>query len=208
MGTPVTEIIDRVRMNVSDYEQEVGFTDTELTGWVNAANRFLRRIVLANKPRLLASAPITGTLAAGTNKATLNVMPMRIISVRIDGKTIVPVSPDTIEDLTDTGTPTKYYLLGLYDIMLHPVPDKQVSYSITIVPENTSLTLESSLPLPNDFDDAIIEYTTIRAQLRNEFDMSQELSIMSTVVEQITSMLRAIEPKRGVVAGYYGGANG
>jgi hypothetical protein len=203
MATSVADIITRVRVNIADTD-EIGFTDSDLIGWINAANRFLRRLVIFYKPMLLVGAPYTTTLASGSTNVTLPSMPMKIIDVRVDGVKASAISIESIDDTSDTGTPEKYYLYGLKDVYFYPVANKDCTIKVIYVPENTVLTADSEMVLPNDFDDQIIEYTTIRAQLRNEFDMTQEMSIMSTIVDQVQQMLSGVEKKSNVVTGYFG----
>ena len=207
MATTVTEIINRIRINISDNDQEIGFTDDNLLGWLNSASRFVRREIARIKPTLIAS-KATGTLSAGLETITLPYAPMKIIDVRVDNKKLDTTTIDAIDDMTDTGRPEAYYLLGLTGLQLHPIADGAYAYSALYVPEYEPLTLVSTLPLPSDYDDVLTEYVSIRAQYRNEFDMSQEMQLMATLVDQIQTMVRGVERKAKFVSGYYGGANG
>lgn len=57
-------------------------------------------------------------------------------------------------------------------------------------------------PFPNEFDDMLIEYALIRLSMGNEFDMSQEMSVMSQIVAQLENILRERDTVY-VISGYY-----
>jgi hypothetical protein len=51
--------------------------------------------------------------------------------------------------------------------------------------------INSETPVPNEFDDFVQEYAIIRMSVTNEFDISQENSIMSNIIQQVTSRLQS-----------------
>ena len=65
-----SNIIERVRWNVND-QQETGFSDEMLLGFINDGIRLLRRTIMDTNPDLLQDYDYVGTLPAGASRVTL-----------------------------------------------------------------------------------------------------------------------------------------
>ena len=91
-----------------------------------------------------------------------------------------------VEDVTNPNSPN-----------FIPVEDRIAVSDMEMVDE------KGESPFNNDLNDFVFEYALIRASLGNEFDMSQETSVMGTIVSQVEFMLENRVPKAVDVEGYW-----
>lgn len=200
----VEELIKRVRILVHD-EQETGYDDIAILNCLNAGSRFLRRMILQLKPELLSNVT-KGNLNTNENIIELDFIPVKIVDIRINGKRIIYKSRADILNMDKHGFPYVYFITGLKTINLYPIPDKPINYEILAVEDIKEMTLSDDdngkSPFPNEFDDMLIEYALIRLSMGNEFDMSQEMSVMSQIVAQLENILRERDTVY-VISGYY-----
>lgn len=200
----VEELIKRVRILVHD-EQETGYDDIAILNCLNAGSRFLRRMILQLKPELLSNVT-KGNLNTNENIIELDFIPVKIVDIRINGKRIIYKSRADILNMDKRGFPYAYFITGLKTINLYPMPDKPINYEILTVEDIKEMTLSDDdngkSPFPNEFDDMLIEYALIRLSMGNEFDMSQEMSVMSQIVAQLENILRERDTVY-VISGYY-----
>ena len=200
----VEELIKRVRILVHD-EQETGYDDIAILNCLNAGSRFLRRMILQLKPELLSNVT-KGNLNTNENIIELDFIPAKIVDIRINGKRIIYKSRADILNMDKHGFPYAYFITGLKTINLYPIPDKPINYEILAVEDIKEMTLSDDdngkSPFPNEFDDMLIEYALIRLSMGNEFDMSQEMSVMSQIVAQLENILRERDTVY-VISGYY-----
>lgn len=200
----VEELIKRVRILVHD-EQETGYDDIAILNCLNAGSRFLRRMILQLKPELLSNVT-KGNLNTNENIIELDFIPVKIVDIRINGKRIIYKSRADILNMDKRGFPYAYFITGLKTINLYPMPDKPINYEILAVEDIKEMTLSDDdngkSPFPNEFDDMLIEYALIRLSMGNEFDMSQEMSVMSQIVAQLENILRERDTVY-VISGYY-----
>ena len=200
----VEELIKRVRILVHD-EQETGYDDIVILNCLNAGSRFLRRMILQLKPELLSNVT-KGNLNTNENIIELDFIPVKIVDIRINGKRIIYKSRADILNMDKHGFPYAYFITGLKTINLYPIPDKPINYEILAVEDIKEMTLSDDdngkSPFPNEFDDMLIEYALIRLSMGNEFDMSQEMSVMSQIVAQLENILRERDTVY-VISGYY-----
>ena len=198
----VEELIKRVRILVHD-EQETGYDDIAILNCLNAGSRFLRRMILQLKPELLSNVT-KGNLNTNENIIELDFIPVKIVDIRINGKRIIYKSRADILNMDKHGFPYAYFITGLKTINLYPMPD--INYEILAVEDIKEMTLSDDdngkSPFPNEFDDMLIEYALIRLSMGNEFDMSQEMSVMSQIVVQLENILRERDTVY-VISGYY-----
>ena len=107
-----------------------------------------------------------------------------------------------VKNKNEEGLPRAFYRTGLHTIHFIPIPDKTTAYTIRYVPDLEELTIDDSSPLLTEFDDFLIEYAAIRLSIGNEYDVSQEQTIMGSIISQIQQML--FPPPPGVrVRGYW-----
>lgn len=200
----VEELIKRVRILVYD-EQETGYDDIAILNCLNAGSRFLRRMILQLKPELLSNVT-KGNLNTNENIIELDFIPVKIVDIRINGKRIIYKSRADILNMDKHGFPYAYFITGLKTINLYPIPDKPINYEILAVEDIKEMTLSDDdngkSSFPNEFDDMLIEYALIRLSMGNEFDMSQEMSVMSQIVAQLENILRERDTVY-VISGYY-----
>lgn len=200
----VEELIKRVRILVHD-EQETGYDDIAILNCLNAGSRFLRRMILQLKPELLSNVT-KGNLNTNENIIELDFIPVKIVDIRINGKRIIYKSRADILNMDKHGFPYAYFITGLKTINLYPIPDKPINYEILAVEDIKEMTLSDEgngkSPFLNEFDDMLIEYALIRLSMGNEFDMSQEMSVMSQIVAQLENILRERDTVY-VISGYY-----
>jgi hypothetical protein len=101
------------------------------------------------------------------------------------------------------GEPQVYYLTGERTVNLYPVPKEKTSYEILAVEDVEDLTLEDKTPLLNEYDDLLVEYANVRLSIENEYDVSADSQVMSTIHSQIIRLLH-IPPTGVTVQGYWG----
>lgn len=203
----VKEMIERIRAETSD-QQETGYTDEDLIHYINDGIRFLRRTIITINPFLLVNVEEAGTLDKGNDGILLPSMPSHICSVRVNGSILQQVNPQLIDDMSDTGQPTQYYLQGLQKIRVYPVPDAAYKYEVLAVKDVPQLkAMDDKSPFPDDFDDWLFEYATTRASMTNEFDMTQEATVMSNIVQQVQEALYGMSPI-GIETNSYIGSDG
>ena len=187
----VSQIMIRVALRLNDMYNGT-FSTYELLEHINEANRLMLKTVAKNKPSLMAKS-LTGAVTAGNNVITLTEKPIKIIEIRIDGKVITNVQRNDIADLTVTGTPTGYYSSGLgQTFSLHPIPIANSTYDVYGVYESTLLdeTMDSGWSI--EFEDAIIDFATLRAN-----SQEPETRTFADVLQQQTlEIIQGMEPKR------------
>lgn len=198
----IKELINRIRILAHD-EVETGYDDSTILFNINAGIRFINRIIKATKPELLMSFPATGTLNAGESVICVNDKILSVLAVKANGRSLKVTSPIAIDLTKEAKEPIAYYLCGFENIALWPTPLEDVEYSIFYVKDTRELSIDDNSPFPNDFDDALIEYAVIRLSMGNEFEMSQELTVMQTVVNQITEIINAYPNAQYNIDGYW-----
>lgn len=197
----VKDMIIRIRASAHD-QQEVGYDDVTLLSYINDGLRFVRRTIMAVYPMYLADLAVSGNVDAGEWKLDLPDPISLMVDMRVNGRRLKLINPQAL-DVDDNGEPRFYYMQGFQTVCLVPKPDKEYQYELTAIRDMVLLKLEDSSPLTNDMDDFLYEYVLIRASLTNEFDMSQESTIMSSIVNQITSMVRENCAHGAQVQGYW-----
>lgn len=198
-------LIDLVRANVHDNDS-LEYQDATLINYINDGIRFVRRMVMDIDPMLLVEEPLTGSTEPDEYAITLEDRVSAVVDVRIDGKALTAVNPRNIPDTSKEGTPYCYYVTGFKTINLWPRPTNSVSYEIAAIPDIVLLEEpEDVFPMMNELEDFVVEYAGIRASLTNEFDMSQETSLMGSVVAQIESLIRRYNCRGVQTTGYWDG---
>ena len=198
----VSDIISRVR-ELSHDSLQTGYDDQTILNCINGGIRFIRRVIKDYQPTILAEPPVTGTLAAAANTVTISFPITKMIDIRVAGERIGITDVASISDLAAVGVPYTYYTTGFSTIHFYPTPTSPVSYSIVAVGDFTEVSLTGASPFPNDFDDFLIEYAIIRLAAGNEFDMSQEVALMSNIMQQIQSNLAGSGQPVNQVSGYF-----
>lgn len=199
----IKTLINRIRTLAHD-TAETGYTDEDILFNINAGIRFISRIIKDMKPELLMDFPATGQLNPGENTICVNNVMLAVLAVRANGRALKVTSPLQIPDMRETAeNPTAYYLCGFDKLALYPIPTKPVDYAVFYVPDTEEVTLTDKSPFPNDFDDALVEYAIIRLSMGNEFDMSQELTVMQTVMQQVQELINNFPSPEHRIRGYW-----
>ena len=195
-------LANRIRQRLHDTDS-ITYQDDEILDCINCGIRFIRRIIATLRPALLMS-ETDCTLAAGVNKTTLTIRPLKIISVTAGGKALEETElAFAIHKRNNyAGEPKEFFLTGTQTINFYPTPDTPTPVIIRTVNDIAELTLTGSSPLLTEFDDFLIEYATIRLSVGNEYDMTQENELMANIAAQIRQVL--IPPPVGIVVkGYW-----
>lgn len=106
-------------------------------------------------------------------------------------------------DMDREGEPEVYYLTGDKTVNFYPLPRADMSYDILAVEDMDDLTINDSTPLLNEYDDLLVEFANVRLSVENEYDVSTDSQIMSTIQSQILRLLH-IPPTGVTVQGYWG----
>lgn len=199
----VKDIVIRIRSSTHD-KQQTGYRDSDILGYINDGVRLMRRIIMSIRPELLADDPVTGTLLAGESTIKLEKMISKVLEVTAGDKRLEPLSANMVMDAQATGIPDSFYLQGWKTIRVYPIPEKDIDYSVTVVSDMTLLDYDGASPFPTEIDDFLIEYAVTRASISNEFDVSQESSIMGNIISQATDFLRNMAQDTVFVDGYWG----
>lgn len=202
-------IIERVRWNVND-QQETGFSDEMLLGFINDGIRLLRRTIMDTNPDLLQDYDYSGALPAGASRVTLTdassvtVRLSRIIEVRVGGKEIPREDRRRIRNLSRTGWPICYYAIGNSTLGVYPVPDENTDIEVVGIKDQELLTsMDDESPFPNELDDFLVEYVGIRAKFTDEFDQSQESQLFAQITQQIEAYALNMLPSGVTVDGVW-----
>lgn len=198
----VQTLARRIRQRLHDTD-EITYDDENILDCINCGVRFIRRIIARVRPALLMSES-GGALPAGVNAITLDIRPLKIINVTVNGKALEETElAFVIRERSDCeGVPEKFYLTGSQTINFYPTPREPTPYTIRTVDDIKELTWEDDSPLLTEFDDFLVEYATIRLGVGNEFDMTQESQLMANIAAQIQENL--FPPPSGIsTKGYW-----
>lgn len=199
----VQDLIYRIRDNVHDND-ELEYDDSTLIAYINDGARFVRRTLLDIDSALLAGDPIEGETEEGQKYISLEQSVSSIIYVVVNGRKLKAINIRDIAEPGQMGDPEAYYVTSFKNINLYPTPEGVVSYKILAVPDMTPFTdVTDEVPYMNELIDFIVEYATIRSSVTNEFDVSQEQSIMGSIVSQIERLVRRYNCKGVQTDGYW-----
>lgn len=190
----VKDLIVRIR-NAAHDEQKIGYTDDILLGYINDGVRIFRRMIMENAPMILAEEK-AGTLKSGETSVTFDSNVSQILRVLLDQEQIAMVSVLDIDYTNVTGIPDCCYLLGFKTLKFFPEDSVDHQYEITYIPDMQFLTLEDSSPFSNDLDDLLFEYAVIRASISNSYNMSQENTVLGTMMAQAEQLIRSLNPMK------------
>ena len=195
-------MIRRIR-SLSNDKQGTGYDDVDILAAINDAVAFVGRMIKSIRPNLLQQEKM-GVLDFHNPNICLTEKVAGIQDVRVNGRKLKPTQPRCIKDLEATSAqPECYYMRGFNNIRVHPVPCRPLSYTVIYTPQIPYLCIHDRTPFPNDFDSLIAEYANARLNMTNEFDMSQEMSIVQAITSQIEDLLYAYPDDDHQIAGYW-----
>lgn len=79
----------------------------------------------------------------------------------------------------------------------------KASFTVTYVPDMEHLKNSDEFPYFSIFRSFVVELAVIRAQARNEFDMSLEAELLSRMESQALEIIWGIQRERNEIAPYY-----
>lgn len=185
----VKSLIARLRRTLKD-EDENSFTDAELLDYISDAITFVRRLIVSTNPEFISVPIAKGTLEKGENEVILPSSVELIVDMRIDGVKIRRDNINAVKNTEETGKINRYCLLNRRKVLFFPVPEEPSRYDIVGIKQFYDLSLNDTTPYGNDIDPLIFEYVVIRAGMGDMFQMSQELSVMANIVEQVNTLVR------------------
>lgn len=203
----VNEMVLRIR-GLSNDKRAIGYDTEDILAAINDAVAFVGRMIKSIRPNLI-SAEKVGTLNRYEANIHLDEPVAGILTVQANGHRIEAIQAHCIHDLQAKAPhPHFYYMRNFDTLRLHPIPTRPVSYIVVYVPQIKKLGIHDNTPYPNDFDDIVIEYANARLNMTNEFDMSQELSIIQVLTNQIEEILYQFPDTVHRVEGYWDWSNG
>lgn len=198
----IKSLIARLRRTLKD-EDENSFTDDELLDYISDGITFLRRIIVPLNPEYIAVPVANGILESKENEVVLPGSLQQIVDVRVNGIKIRRDNISSVFNTQEVGEINRYCLLNRKRVLFFPLPQEPCTYEIIGIKQQAELTMDDSTPYGNDIDPLIFEYAVIRAGMGDMFQMSQEMSVMSLLVDQINIMIRgANESEDNFVEGY------
>lgn len=198
----IKSLIARLRRTLKD-EDENSFTDDELLDYISDGITFLRRIIVPLSPEYIAVPIASGVLESKDNEIVLPGSLQQIVDVRINGVKIRRDNISSVYNTQEVGEIARYCVLNRKRILFFPLPQESCTYEIIGIKQQSELTMDDSTPYGNDIDPLIFEYAVIRAGMGDMFQMSQEMSVMSLLVEQINNIIRGTnESEDNFVEGY------
>lgn len=81
---------------------------------------------------------------------------------------------------------------------------KEVPFQVSYVPDMKDLKNSDEFPYFTVFRNFVVELAVIRAQARNEFDMSLEAELFSRMESQALEVIWGLQKERNEVDSYYG----
>lgn len=93
-------------------------------------------------------------------------------------------------DPSEKGEPEKFYIDGSNNVILLPAPDAAYSIRIPYWYKQTTLSATTNtMPYAGLFDNLLIEAVAIRAQNRDEYDLSVEFKLYSFIQDQAQRLI-------------------
>lgn len=197
----VKAILQRVRTRIHD-EQAVGYSDENLLEFLNDGVSVLRRLIITINPMLLQE-EVAGTLHAGKDAVTLSKPVSRLVKVLVNQAQVLVTSRPMIDDEAQTGTPRYCYLAGVDCLRFFPKDTQNHRYIIDYIPDMELLTLEDDSPFLTDLDQVLVEYVAIRAAMSDEYSLSDEQGVLSSVLAQAEQLVRDLAPMEVQAKGYW-----
>lgn len=199
----IKTVIENVRLKINDTDK-FRFLDYDILNVVNDGIRFIRNIFLDQYPDLLVDDVLFGTLEAEENEIELPSIPARYVDVRVNGERLRGAILQDIDDLLALGQPNKYCIIGKGKIRVFPIPKENSKYSVVAVPVAQDVELDDDSPFLDDFNDCLVEFVALRLSLIDEFDQSQETTLLQQISNNVIMKIQKINtPTIETVRGYY-----
>lgn len=199
----LSRVIDRIRRMTHD-EQVLEYTNETIVDYINDGIKFVRRAVMNIYPQLLIDIDTEDILEPEEDTIYLFEPIAQIVDFRIDGRVIPCVNPGSVSDTYELGQPQGYAMENFDTIKIYPAPENPTPYTLKAIKDFEPLTVDSEeIPLTNGLIDFVVEYAIMRASFTNEFDMTQESSLMVSVLQSLEARLRAFTPASVITRGYW-----
>ena len=199
----IKTVIENVRLKINDTDK-FRFLDYDILNVVNDGIRFIRNIFLDQYPDLLVDDVLFGTLETEENQIELPFIPARYVDVRVNGERLRGAILQDIDDLLAMGQPKKYCIVGKGKIRVFPIPKEYSKYSVVAVPVAQDVGLDDESPFLDDFNDCLVEFVALRLSMIDEFDQSQETTLLQQISNNVITKIQKINaPTVETVRGYY-----
>lgn len=197
------DLIKRIRAMSHD-EQELEYSNEDIMLYVNDGIRFVRRIIMDIYPSMLVDVEADGVLDIGENTIYTFEPIAQIVNLWVAGRRIEVINPRSLKDARYMDVPRGYYLSGYDKIKVWPLPKMPVDYHLEAIRDFEPMSIEDEeLPIPANIEDFVYEYCVLRASFTNEFDMSQETQLMTTIINGIQTTLRPFAAPSVQLRGYW-----
>lgn len=196
----ISDIVKLVRLKINDLES-IQFADEDVLMIVNEGLRFIREIYMDEMPETICDIK-TENLDAGDNKIILDDKLLKIIDIRVNGKSLHYSKLKDIRDLGQIGTP-KVYAVVKDSIMLYPIPNTACKCNLQVVAESPELDFLDEFPYPVDFAQFVQEYASVRLGTIDGANVTSETQVFAQLRNSIVSAINKLTPEPCVVDSYY-----
>jgi len=177
-------------------------SQAECIQWINETTLWITGICAANGSEL---GRTTGSITTADGTASYSdlsdmYIPYEkgwIVKTYSRDEIVLTTELDSINyDPSDENEPEKYYIDGSNNVVFLPTPDDTYTVKIPYWAVPTALTLTTdTMPFNGIFDNQYIEALVLRAQNRDEYDLSFELKWFGFLQDQIR---QAIELRKNI----------
>lgn len=199
VSTVLTGVAARVfRDGTAAFTTDTTPTLVEALQWLNEYVDVVLNICAQEKSeigRKLGSIPVT--LALGATYSTFStdlVVPNEVgwvlkTNERVEIK--LTTEDESLDyDPSETGEPEKFYVDGSNNVIFLPAPDDSYTIKIPYWYKQTTLTaIGNTMPYGGLFDNLFIEAVTLRAQNRDEYDLSVEFKLWDFIQDQARRLI-------------------
>lgn len=205
MAQSVATLTSNIRVALADSESH-RFSDANILAFINKAYRKVYSVFAHDRPELIKTVEDGDTTAGTAEYAITSGSIQRVLSLHVDEREIHDIgqAPAGNYEATDYGRPKGFYISAWDKVTMVPAPDAVYSYRLAYVAQPTALTTGSTT-WPDDFDDIMEEFVTMRLGVIDEGDPSAEAQFLSDLERRTKELLADLVPLSHVVNPYWGG---
>ncbi len=205
MAQSVATLTTNIRVALADTEGH-RFSDANILAFLNKAYRKVYSAFAKHRPELIKTVKSGNTVAGTAEYALASGSIQRVLSLHVDERPIYDIgqAPAGAYESTDYGRPKGFYISAWDKVAMVPAPDDVYTYRLAYVAQPTALTTGSTT-WPDDFDDLMEEFVTMRLGVIDEGDPSAEAQFLSDLERRTKELLADLTPLSDVVSPYWGG---
>ena len=210
--TTVADLITRIQYRLFPGGETISTSTTptqaEIIEWINEANEWITGVLAEERAGIGRTLGTITTVDGTASYATLSTMYAPTDLVDKNGNTVNgwvlktnsrnPIklttegsSIDYSPASTAEGEPEMFYVDGSNNVVFLPTPDAVYTVKIPYYPMPTALTTTgATVPFLGLFDGLLVQAVVIRAQNRDEYDISNELKWFSFLTEKARRVIR------------------